>query len=181
LIRDAKKKGLSVSCDIAAHQLAFTDDDLMDFDTNLKVNPPFRSRNDIKALQKGLEDGTIDVIVSDHSPQDEESKNLEFDLADFGIIGLETAFAVANTFSKLSIEKLIEKFTKKPRQLLDNQAISIEIGKVANLTIFDPTTNWIFTEKDIQSKSKNSPFIGKSLIGKAIGVINKGRFFMSER
>jgi dihydroorotase len=188
LIREAKKKGMPVSCDIAAHQLAFTDDDLMDFDTNLKVNPPFRSKNDIKALQKGLADGTIDVIVSDHSPQDEESKNLEFDLAEFGIIGLETAFAVANTFGKLSVEKLVEKFTINPRQLLNlkcqqasNQAISLEKGKLANLTIFDPTAEWTFTEKGIQSKSKNSPFIGKNLIGKVIGVINKGRFFLSER
>ena len=175
LIREAKKKGLPVSCDIAAHQLVFTDEDLIDFDTNFKVNPPFRSKKDIAALQKGLADGTIDTIVSDHSPQDEEAKNLEFDLADFGIIGLETAFAAANTFSKLSLEKLIEKFTKNPRQLLSNQQVSIKINEPANLTIFDPNQEFIFTEKDIFSKSKNTPFVGKKLIGKVIKVINKNK------
>nr|MCU0391895.1 dihydroorotase [Thermoflexibacter sp.] len=100
LIREAKAKGMQVSCDIAAHQLAFTDEDLKDFDTNLKVKPPFRTKQDIEALIDGLIDGTIDVIVSDHQPQDEESKNLEFDLAEFGIIGLETAFATANTYKE---------------------------------------------------------------------------------
>ncbi len=171
LIRDAKKKGLAVSCDVAAHQLAFTDADLRDFDTNLKVNPPFRSQNDIKALQKGLADGTIDAIVSDHNPQDEEAKNLEFDLADFGIIGLETAFASANTYGKLSIENLIEKLTINPRNLLRMPQISIKEGEKANLTIFNPDLEWTFSESDIRSKSKNTPFIGKQLKGKVLGVI----------
>jgi dihydroorotase len=170
LIREAKKKGLPVSCDIAAHQLAFTDADLREFDTNLKVNPPFRSQNDIEALQKGLADGTIDAIVSDHNPQDEEAKNLEFDLADFGIIGLETAFAVANNYGKLSIDNLIEKFTTNPRNLLRMPQISIKEGEIANLTLFNPDLEWTFTESDIQSKSKNSPFIGKKIKGKVLGV-----------
>jgi dihydroorotase len=170
LIREAKKKGLPVSCDIAAHQLAFTDADLREFDTNLKVNPPFRSQNDIEALQKGLADGTIDAVVSDHNPQDEEAKNLEFDLADFGIIGLETAFAVANNYGKLFIENLIEKFTTNPRNLLRMPQISIKEGEIANLTLFNPDLEWTFTESDIQSKSKNSPFIGKKIKGKVLGV-----------
>jgi dihydroorotase len=170
LIREAKQKGLPVSCDIAAHQLAFTDADLREFDTNLKVNPPFRSQNDIEALQKGLADGTIDAIVSDHNPQDEEAKNLEFDLADFGIIGLETAFAVANNYGKLSIDNLIEKFTTNPRNLLRMPQISIKEGEIANLTLFNPDLEWTFTESDIQSKSKNSPFIGKKIKGKVLGV-----------
>jgi dihydroorotase len=170
LIREAKKKGLPVSCDIAAHQLAFTDADLREFDTNLKVNPPFRSQNDIEALQKGLADGTIDAVVSDHNPQDEEAKNLEFDLADFGIIGLETAFAVANNYGKLSIDNLIEKFTTNPRNLLRMPQISIKEGEIANLTLFNPDLEWTFTESDIQSKSKNSPFIGKKIKGKVLGV-----------
>lgn len=177
LIREAKKKGLPVSCDIAAHQLAFTDADLKDFDTNLKVNPPFRSKKDIKSLQKGLTDGTIDAIVSDHNPHDEEAKNLEFDLADFGIIGLETAFSVANTNSELSIEQLIDKFTTNPRKLLRLPEISIQEGKIANLTIFNPTVNWIFSKNDIRSKSKNTPFVGKELKGKSVAVINKGKIY----
>jgi dihydroorotase len=179
LIREAKKNGLPVSCDIAAHQLAFIDADLRDFDTNLKVNPPFRSKKDIKALQKGLEDGTIDVIVSDHNPHDEEAKNLEFDMADFGIIGLETAFSVANTFSELSIEQLVKKFSTHPRKLLRLPEIIIQEGKIANLTIFNPSLEWTFEKKDIHSKSKNTPFIGKELKGKSVAVINKGKIFRS--
>ena len=179
LIREAKAKGLPISCDIAAHQLAFTDADLRDFDTNFKVNPPFRSNNDIKSLREGLADGTIDAIVSDHNPQDEEAKNLEFDMADFGIIGLETAFSVANTYANLSVEDLVEKFTSNPRKLLHLSDISINEGQMANLTIFDPTLIWTFTAKDIRSKSKNTPFIGKQLKGKSVAVINKGRLYLS--
>ncbi len=180
LIRQAKAKGLPVSCDIAAHQLAFTDADLKDFDTNLKVNPPFRSQKDIEALQKGLADGTIDVIVSDHNPQDEESKNLEFDMADFGVIGLETAFSVANTYSNLSIEKIIGKLTTSPRKLLRLENVSIKEGNQANLSIFDPSEEWIYESKNIQSKSKNSPFIDKKLKGKVKAVINKGKVFINK-
>jgi dihydroorotase len=176
LIREAKAKGLPVSCDIAAHQLAFTDADLKEFDTNLKVNPPFRSKDDIEALREGLADGTIDVIVSDHNPQDEESKNLEFDMADFGIIGLETSFAVANTFSNLPIEALIDKLTINPAKLLRLQKDTLQEGAPANLTIFNPALEWTFTEKDIRSKSKNTPFIGHSLKGKVVGIINKNQF-----
>jgi dihydroorotase len=175
LIREAKAKGLPVSCDIAAHQLAFTDADLKEFDTNLKVNPPFRTKADIEALQAGLADGTIDVIVSDHNPQDEESKNLEFDMADFGIIGLETAFAVANTYSNLPIETLIEKLTNNPAQLLRLPEETIKEGSPANLTIFNPDLEWTFSEKDIHSKSKNTPFIGHTLKGKVVRVINKNQ------
>ncbi|GAB3513833.1 dihydroorotase [Emticicia fontis] len=175
LIREAKAKGLPVSCDIAAHQLAFTDADLKEFDTNLKVNPPFRTKADIEALQAGLADGTIDSIVSDHNPQDEESKNLEFDMADFGIIGLETAFAVANTYSNLSIETLIEKLTNNPAKLLRLAEETIQEGSLANLTIFNPDLEWTFTEKDIRSKSKNTPFVDQTFKGKVIGVINKNQ------
>jgi dihydroorotase len=176
LIRDAKAKGLPVSCDIAAHQLAFTDADLKDFDTNLKVNPPFRTKADIEALQAGLADGTIDAIVSDHNPQDEESKNLEFDMADFGIIGLETAFAVANTYAELSVEALIDKLTVNPANLLRLKPSGIQEGIKANLTIFNPDLEWTFTAKDIRSKAKNTPFIGHALKGKVVGVINKNQF-----
>ncbi|MER0441303.1 dihydroorotase [Emticicia sp. W12TSBA100-4] len=180
LIRQAKSKGLPVSCDIAAHQLAFTDADLKDFDTNFKVNPPFRSQEDIEALQQGLADGTIDVVVSDHNPQDEESKNLEFDMADFGVIGLETAFSVANTYSNLSIDKIIEKLTTSPRKLLRLENVSIKEGNHANLSIFDPSQEWIYESKNIQSKSKNSPFIDKKLTGKVKAVVNKGKIFINK-
>ncbi|MEZ4900454.1 MAG: dihydroorotase [Spirosomataceae bacterium] len=173
LIRDAKSKGLPVSCDIAAHQIAFDDTILGDFDTNYKVNPPFRSIEDINTLWAGLADGTIDAVVSDHNPQDEEVKNLEFDLAEFGIIGLETAFSILNTYNQvLSIEQIIDKLTHQPRAILRlPQNIIIE-GNTVNLTLFDPDLEWVFNKTC--STSKNTPFLGKPLKGKAIYVLNRG-------
>lgn len=173
LIKKAKADGLAVSCDIAAHQLAFIDEDLKEFDSNLKVNPPFRSKKDIKALQKGLEDGTIDAIVTDHHPLDEEHKNLEFDLAEPGIIGLQTAYSVANTYSNLSQEQLIEKLVSNPRKLLRKEQIAIFEGAQAELTVFDPTTDFMLTTSDIVSLSKNTPFINKPLKGKVIATLHK--------
>ncbi|NIJ51434.1 dihydroorotase [Dyadobacter arcticus] len=173
LVREAKKKGLPVSCDIAAHQLAFEDKDLIDFDTNLKVSPPFRSAADLQALKQGLADGTIDAIVSDHNPHDEESKNLEFDHADFGITGLETAFSLAITHSGLDLEDIIEKLTSAPRHILRLAENKIEVGAAANITCFEPDAKWNFNKS--YSKSKNTPFLGKELIGKVRGVINNGK------
>jgi dihydroorotase len=176
LIKKAKANGLPVSCDIAAHQLAFTDEDLSGFDTNLKVNPPFRSKRDIKALQKGLAEGTIDAIVSDHNPLDEEHKNMEFDLADFGVIGLQTAFSSAITYAEQNLETVISCFTSNPRAILKIHQPIIQVGEKANLTIFNPEESFTFEKKDIVSKSKNSPFIGKELKGKIIATFNKGLY-----
>jgi dihydroorotase len=173
LIRQAKKSGLPVSCDVAAHQLAFTDRDLMGFDTNLKVNPPFRSQSDVEAIRAGLADGTIDAIVSDHSPHDEESKNLEFDHADFGITGLETVFSLAIMHSGLAVEDIVEKLTVAPRNILRLDNSSIAEGAEANLTFFNSDDEWTFTKS--YSKSKNTPFLGKVLRGKVCGVINSGK------
>jgi len=174
LIRQAKAKGLPISCEVAAHQMIFDDAVLSGFDTNYKVNPPFRTPNDQAALWEGLADGTIDVVVSDHSPHEEEAKNLEFDMAEFGITGLETAFAVVNMHqdSPLSLAQLIDKITHQPRRILRLPALKIEEGQVANLTIFDPNQVWTFSRS--RSKSKNSPFLGKNLKGKPICVINHG-------
>ncbi|TDE11109.1 dihydroorotase [Dyadobacter psychrotolerans] len=173
LIRAAKKKGLPVSCDVAAHQLAYQDSDLIDFDTNLKVNPPFRSADDAAAIREGLADGTIDAIVSDHNPHDEESKNLEFDHADFGITGLETAFALSVMYSGLSEGDIIEKLTTQPRRILRLENKSIVEGTTASLTFFETETEWSFDKS--YSKSKNTPFLGKTLKGKVRGVVNNGK------
>lgn len=171
-IRMGKDMGLPISCDVAAHQLCFTENDLVDFDTNLKVNPPFRTQEDVDALWEGLADGTIDVIVSDHNPQDEESKKLEFDMAEFGVIGLETVFSSINTHNeKLSLEEIIEKITDNPRKILRLKNPIIKEGEKANLTVFAPNQEWVYEEKKIVSKSRNSPFIGKTLKGKVIRVI----------
>jgi len=172
LIREAKNSGLPVSCDIAAHQLVYDDNALLGFDTNLKVNPPFRTPADREALKQGLADGTIDCLVSDHSPQDEECKNLEFDHADFGITGLETAFALNRMHSGLPVEDIIEKITTRPRQILRLPMVSIAESQVANLTFFAPDEEWVFEKT--ASLSKNTPFLGQNLQGKVKGIINNG-------
>jgi dihydroorotase len=173
LIRQAKQQGLPVSCDVAAHQLAFTDSALMGFDTNLKVNPPFRLAADLAGLKEGLADGTIDAIVSDHNPQDDESKNIEFDHAEFGIIGLETAFAVVRTqYPELPLEQLIDALTQRPRQILRLPALTIDENQPATLTLFDPDAEWRYERT--ASRSKNTPFFGKTFRGKALWIISKG-------
>jgi len=177
LIREAKKKGMKVTCDVAAHQLLLDDSVLSGFNTNYKVKPPLRSKEDVEALKKGVADGTIDAIASDHSPEDIENKKKEFDHAAFGITGLETAFAVANTalHNLMSIETLTEKFTVAPRKILSLPVPVIKEGAAANLTLFDPAVEWTVEEQHIRSKSKNTPFIGMKLRGKPVAVFNKGQ------
>jgi dihydroorotase len=178
LIRKAKANGIKITAEICAHQLAFDDSCMTTFDANYKVKPPFRSREDIDALKQGLADGTIDAICSDHSPHNSEKKIREFEHAAFGIIGHETAFAIANTHLKnlMSLNDLINKFVARPREILNIQVPQIKIGMAANLTIFDPELDWIFSESQIKSKSKNTPFAGVSFKGKPIAVVNKGQF-----
>jgi len=173
LIRAAKYKGIRVTCDIAAHQLFFEDKDASGFDSNYKVLPPFREQKDITALIQGLKDGTVDAICSDHTPHDIEDKKLEFDLAEFGIIGLETAFASVNSVlqEKLDISEIIEKFTSGPSNIFGLKIGEIKEGEKANLTLFDPSLQWIFDKSCILSKSKNTPFIGTEFTGKTLGVI----------
>lgn len=173
LIRQAKAQGLPVSCDVAAHQLAFDDTALMGFDTNLKVNPPFRAVADVEALKAGLLDGTIDAIVSDHNPQDDESKNVEFDHAEFGVIGLETVYSVVRTYvDELPLETLIDKLTHRPRQILRLPEVTIAENEPATLTLFDPDRAWV-CERTV-SRSRNSPFFGMQLRGKPLWVLHKG-------
>jgi dihydroorotase len=181
MIRAAKKKGLKVTCDVAAYQIALDDSELKSFDSYLKVNPPLRSKEDIEKIIAAIADDTIDAIVSDHIPQDEECKNLEFDMAEFGMIGLETAFAVVNTYAgkKIMLEKIIEKMSVSPRKILKLNIPKIEEGQVANLTLFDPHAEWSFTAKDIKSKSKNSPFTGRKLKGRAVAVFNKNKYILN--
>lgn len=181
LIREAKAFGLQVSCDICAHQIYFTDFDMMAFDTFRKVKPPFRTEKDIEAIWAGLRDNTIDAITSSHSPQDQESKQLEFDLAEFGILGLETAFACINSKrpKDFPIEDLVEKLTTNPRKILKLAQPKIAVGETAKLTLFDEKHRWVFSKSDIKSKSKNTPFVGESFVGKAFGIVNgeKVEFF----
>lgn len=181
LIRAGKKKGLQISCDIAAYQLSFDDSALKEFDTNYKVNPPFRERKDNDALIKGLQDKSIDVIVSSHLPQDEESKKLEFDLAEFGIISLQTvAHNIAELASDVDMDLLIKAITTTPRKLLHLPIPVIKEGEAANLTLFAPDMEWTFDKRNNRSRSKNTPFWQQVLKGKAVAVFNKGRAVFDE-
>ncbi|RIJ34131.1 dihydroorotase [Pontibacter oryzae] len=179
-IRKAKADGLQVTCDVASYQTAFTDESIEPFDTNYKVKPPFRAEADAVAIKEGLADGTIDAVVSAHTPQDVESKKLEFDLAEFGITNLETAFAVANTTMGLPVETLVEKLAVNPRKILGREEVSIAVGEPANLTLFQPDVIWEPTINKSKSKSYNSPFFGKPLKGKVVGTIHKGQLVLND-
>lgn len=176
LIKQAKANKLKITASVNAYNIALDDSALMDFDSNYKLNPPLRTKDDIKALLKGLSEGTIDAITSDHRPQDIESKQIEFDLASNGMIGLETCFALANTNKgSLTLASIIDKLTTQPRKILNLPQPKIAEGQAANLTLFDPDASWTFTKKDIRSKSANTPFVGTKFKGKVIGVVNKGK------
>lgn len=176
LIRQAKAQGLPVSCDVAAHQLAYTDEALHGFDTNLKVNPPFRSAADVAALWAGLADGTIDAVVSDHHPFEEEAKNVEFDVAEFGVLGAETVFALLQTHNqnRLSLPDLIDRLTTGPRRMLRLPPVIVAEGQPAALTIFDPAASWTYARS--LSPAKNSPLLGQMLTGKVVGTVLGGHY-----
>ena len=176
LIRTAKKKGIAVTCDITSFQAILNDAALADFDTNYKVNPPLREKADNDQLIKGLKDGTIDIICTGHTPQDEESKVVEFDHSEFGIINLQTAASHLVTLSEwVEWEDLLEKISVNAANLLSLPLPTIEVNEKANLTLIDPQAEWIFDEKTNFSKSKNSPWLGKTLKGKAVAVFNNGK------
>jgi dihydroorotase len=174
LIRNAKNKGLKITASVNAYNLCMDDSLLMGFDSNYKVNPPLRTKPDIEALKKGIADGTIDAITSDHRPQDIESKDVEFDHASNGMIGLESLFPMLNTSKgRLKLDTLISALTTRPRKVLSLKQVIIKEGEPANLTLFDPEKEWLFEKKHLQSKSANTPFLGNKFKGKIIGVINK--------
>lgn len=180
LLKAAKKK-LKVTCDITSYQPLLDDSLLADFNTSLKVNPPLREKSDQDALIRGLKDGVIDVICSGHIPQDHESKELEFDLAEFGMINLQTMGSHLVQLSKsVDWDVLIEKVTSGPRAILNANIPKIEIGDAACLTLFDPKKNWLLDERSNLSKSKNSPWFGKQVTGKAVAVFNNGKNWIDE-
>ncbi len=173
LIKKAKAAGLQITCGVAAVNLMQDDSVLTDFDSNYKLNPPLRTKRDVAALRNALENGTIDVVVSDHLPQDPESKEFEFDLADFGMIGLQTFFSCAlEGLKEKGLENLVKSITVNPRQILGISASSIAEGARANLTLFNPTAQSSLTEKNNYSRSKNSPFFNKLMMGRVVGVVN---------
>ena len=177
-IRLSKKSNEKVTAEVTPHHLFFTDNDLQGFDTNLKVAPPIRTISDKKALIKAVKDGTLDCIATDHAPHTIEEKEGTFDLAPFGMIGLESCFGAVNRVlvkeNKLSLLSLIEMLTTRPRGIMGFNNNLFNIGTNAELTIIDPKEEWIFSKKDIHSKSSNSPFIGHNMYGRIKFTINKG-------
>lgn len=173
-IKEAKKKGIKVTASVNAYNLLLDDSYLTEYDTNFKVNPHLRTKEDIKALIKGLKDGTIDVISSGHDPKHTDEKKVEFENADFGISALDSAFSVARTATEkhLPIEILIDKFTSNPREILNLNPVQIKVGEKANFTVFDPEKPFIFTKDKMKSKSKNTPFLGMNLKGEIVAVFN---------
>ncbi len=175
LIRKAKKSGIKVTCDVAAHALVLTEDQLEGFDSNYKVKPPLRTKADQKALIAGLKDGTIDAIVSQHTPHEIEFKNVEFEIASYGITGLQTVLPLALK-AGLSLELVVEKTALNPRRILGLPNPVLEEGNSANFILFDPAEKWTFDEQTNYSRSKNSPFIGESLSGKVKLVYNNAQY-----
>jgi len=176
LIKEAKKKGLQVTCDVAAHHLVLTDEELKGFDSNYKVKPPLRIQKDVDALIAGLKDGTIDAIVSQHTPHEIEFKDVEFEVAEYGNIGLQTTFSLALR-AGLNIELIIQKLAINPRKILDIGQASITEGQKANLIVFDIDVEWEYNKANNQSKSSNSPFIGQNLKGKILLTCNNNQQF----
>ncbi len=177
LVRAAKAKGIKVTVSVAAMNVACDDHLLSEFDSNFKVMPPIREEADFKALRAGLADGTIDCITSNHTPLDEEAKNLEFPFADFGAIGLETTFGLTwmHLHGMMKINDMVKKLAVAPREILGLPVPGFDPGQPANFTIFDPEKEWTFSKNDIFSKSKNTPFVGWRLKGKVLAVINNNQ------
>jgi dihydroorotase len=174
LIKNAKNKSLKITCGLSTYHLMLSDENLATFDSNYKVSPPLKTQKEIKLFIKAIKENVVDVLISDHTPQHIENKRCEFDLAAYGIINLQTSFSIANTILKneIPIKHLVDLFCNNPRKLLKKEIPLIKEGEDANITVFDPNEEWIFTEENIVSKSKNTPFIGKKFIGKVLGIYN---------
>ncbi len=175
MVRAAKAEGLPVTCEVTPHHLFLSEDDITDeYNTCLKVNPPLRTKEDAAALLEGVMDGSVDAIVTDHAPHTDFEKDREFELAPFGMIGLETSLAlmITNMVSqdKLSWEQLVELMSVNPRTILGVEKVSIAPGNTADLTVIDPSEAWTVTREGMVSKSGNSGFLGAELTGRATDV-----------
>jgi dihydroorotase len=177
LIRQAKRKGLKVTCDVAAHHLVLTDDLVAEFDSNYKVNPPLRTLADIEALKEGLKDGTIDAIVSQHTPHEIEFKKVEFEIAKNGIIALQTVLPLLLQ-AGLSLELIVQKLAINPRKILKLALPTLQSGDNANLVLFNPIESWTFDLNTNNSLSVNSPFYNTTLTGKVNLVANNKKIYV---
>lgn len=185
MVRQAKKKGINVTAEVSPHHFTLTEEALKSYDTNTRMNPPLRTREDVEAMIEGLKDGTIDVIATDHAPHSIEEKEMEFQYAPNGIIGLETALglAISELVQKrhISLERLVEVMAIRPRQILNLPVPEIAEGQRANITIIDTDMVWTVDLKKFKCKSKNSPFDKRLLTGRSVAVINKGRMYYGDK
>jgi dihydroorotase len=179
LIRKAKADGVEVSCSVTPYHLYYSDEDLADYDTNLKVDPPLRSKDDVTMLRAGVEDGTIDCIASHHLPHNWDSKTCEFEYAKAGMIGLQTAFNVVTEVCKVDDEQLANLFSLNARRIFNLPVHTIDIGSKADITLYDRSSAFTFTQKLNESKSNNSPFVDKQFTGKVAGIINKDQVYLN--
>lgn len=186
LVRQAKAKGLPVTTEVCPHHFDLTDEEIErhPFDTHFKMHPPLRTQDDVNAMVEGLRDGTIDAICTDHAPHSVDEKEVEFIYAPNGIIGLETAWGVSVRrllhTGVLTLDQLLDKLVAAPRRILNLPVPEIAVGAPANLTLFDTDSVWTFTEAHIRSKSKNTPYLGAEMRGKARAIYNKGRFVTAD-
>ena len=180
LLREARTRGVKISGEVCPHHIALTDEAIQNFDTSCKMNPPLRSQADVDALLEGVADGTVSILVSDHAPHADFEKEVEFDAAPFGIIGLETELGLfldllVHKHCKIDIMRLIEMYTVEPRRLLKINAGTLSIGAAADLTLIDPDLEWSVRVDTFESASRNSPFDGWNLKGRAVRTIVGGK------
>lgn len=181
LLKKFKKKNSPITAEVSPHHLFFIDEDVNKFDTMIKVAPPVRGKDDRKALIEGIKSGLIDCIATDHAPHTIEDKETTFNDAEFGMIGLESCFGAVNKVlvkeNGMSLKSLIEKLTVNPRKVMSLEQNLFSIGCKAQITVLDPNEKWTFKNEHILSKSSNSPFLGKELIGRVKYVVSKNQFF----
>ncbi|NCI50220.1 dihydroorotase [Sediminibacterium roseum] len=181
LIDAAKKEGLNISCSVTPYHLFFCEEDMQTYDTNLKVNPPLRSKDDMLALREAVVNGTVDCIASHHMPQDWDNKVCEFEYAKNGMVGLETSYAVVNhLLPELTKERLVQLFSGNARKIFGLSATNIEEGAVAEITMFSRTGTTLISKAQLKSKSANTPFLDRELGGKIIGTIHKGKLTLNQ-
>ena len=182
IIKQAKEQGVKVTCDVTPHHLLLTEEAVRTYDTNAKMYPPLRGEEDRLALIEALKDSIIDCIATDHAPHARDEKDLDFDLAPFGMIGLQTLLpAIMKVHLDYGIEfiRLLACVTGYPSRILGIEGGSLSVGSRADITLFDPRPTWTFTGEAVVSKSKNSPFIGQEFVGRVVRTIVKGRTVFS--
>ncbi|MCM8817513.1 MAG: dihydroorotase [Candidatus Omnitrophica bacterium] len=183
LVKEAKKNFKNITCEVTVHHLVLTEDALINYDANAKVNPPLRTLQDVKALIKGIKENVIDAIVTDHAPHSEEEKGSGIENAPFGMIGFQTALPLAMTLVKYGLKpiQIIEKMTLGPARILKIQTNTISEGAEANCVIFDPKKEWVLTKENILSLSKNTPFLDMEITGKVLCTFYHGSPVFSDK